>query len=39
MGVEALAHFALFAGVSVALLVPYWLLRPAMKPLNGMNGY
>jgi uncharacterized PurR-regulated membrane protein YhhQ (DUF165 family) len=26
----ALAHFALF---------PYYLLRPAMRPLDGMNGY
>lgn len=39
LGLEALAHFLLFAAVSVALLAPYWLLRPAMKPLNGMNGY
>jgi uncharacterized PurR-regulated membrane protein YhhQ (DUF165 family) len=39
MGLEALAHFVVFAGVSVALLLPYCLLRPAMKPLNGMNGY
>lgn len=38
-GAAALAHFALFLGVSVALLLPYCLLRPAMKPLNGMNGY
>lgn len=39
MGLEALAHFVVFAGVSVALLLPYCLQRPAMKPLNGMNGY
>jgi hypothetical protein len=35
----ALVHFALFFGESVLLLVPYCLLRPAMRPLNGMNGY
>ena len=39
LGAAALAHFILFVGVSVALLLPYCLLRPAMKPLNGMNGY
>ena len=39
LGLDSLAHFVLFAAVSVALLAPYWLLRPAMKPLNGMNGY
>jgi len=39
LGLDALAHFVLFAGVSVALLLPYCLLRPAMKPLGGMNGY
>lgn len=39
LGQTALAHFVLFAAVSVALLAPYWLLRPAMRPLNGMNGY
>jgi uncharacterized PurR-regulated membrane protein YhhQ (DUF165 family) len=39
LGAAALAHFVLFAGVSAALLLPYCLLRPAMKPLNGMNGY
>ena len=31
----ALAHLAVFFGVSVLLLVPYWLLRPAMRPLDG----
>jgi hypothetical protein len=36
---SALVHFALFFGESVALLVPYCLLRPAMRPLHGMNGY
>jgi len=35
----ALVHFAVFFGESVALLGPYWLLRPAMRPLYGMNGY
>ena len=35
----ALVHFAVFFGESVLLLVPYCLLRPAMRPLHGMNGY
>jgi hypothetical protein len=34
-----LVHFVLFLGVGAALLGPYWLLRPAMRPLNGMNGF
>jgi uncharacterized PurR-regulated membrane protein YhhQ (DUF165 family) len=36
---SALVHFAVFFGMSVLLLIPYWLLRPAMRPLNGRNGY
>jgi hypothetical protein len=36
---SALVHFALFFGVSIVLLIPYALLRPAMRPLYGMNGY
>lgn len=36
---SALVHFALFFGVSILLLIPYALLRPAMRPLYGMNGY
>jgi hypothetical protein len=39
LGFEGLMHFALFAGVSLALMLPYYLLRPAMKPVSGMNGY
>lgn len=35
----ALVHFALFFGESIVLLAAYWLLRPAMRPLHGMNGY
>jgi uncharacterized PurR-regulated membrane protein YhhQ (DUF165 family) len=35
----ALVHFAVFFGESVLLLLPYHLLRPAMRPLHGMNGY
>jgi uncharacterized PurR-regulated membrane protein YhhQ (DUF165 family) len=34
-----LVHLLLFLIVGVALLGPYWLLRPAMRPLNGMNGF
>lgn len=36
---SAWVHFAVFFGESVALLVPYWLLRPAMRPMGGQNGY
>lgn len=35
----ALVHCAMFFGVSVALLMPYWLLRPATRPIGGMNGF
>ena len=35
----ALVHFALFFAESVLLLAPYWLLRPAMRPIDGLNGY
>lgn len=35
----ALVHFLVFFGMSVLLLLPYWLLRPAMRPIDGMNGY
>ncbi len=35
----AIAHLPVFAGMSVLLLAPYWLLCPAMRPLNGRNGY
>lgn len=36
---SALVHFALFFGESILLLVPYCMLRPAMRPLDGRNGY
>jgi hypothetical protein len=36
---SALVHFIVFFGESILLLVPYYLLRPAMRPLSGMNGY
>jgi hypothetical protein len=36
---SAVVHFALFFGESILLLVPYWLLRPAMRPIDGLNGY
>ncbi len=36
---SALVHFAVFFAESVLLLVPYYLLRPAMRPTQGMNGY
>jgi uncharacterized PurR-regulated membrane protein YhhQ (DUF165 family) len=36
---SALVHFALFFGESILLLGPYYLLRPAMRPIAGLNGY
>lgn len=36
---SALVHFIVFFGESVLLLLPYYLLRPAMRPLHGRNGY
>ena len=36
---SALVHFAVFFAESMVLLVPYYLLRPAMRPIGGMNGY
>lgn len=36
---SALTHFMLFFAESLLLLVPYHLLRPAMRPVEGMNGY
>mgnify|MGYP003348511744 CR=1 FL=1 len=35
----ALVHFLVYFGMSLLLLGPYWLLRPAARPLNGMNGF
>jgi hypothetical protein len=35
----AMTHFMVFAGESLALLLPYFLLRKAMRPLPGLNGY
>jgi uncharacterized PurR-regulated membrane protein YhhQ (DUF165 family) len=36
---SALVHFGVFFAESLLLLIPYYLLRPAMRPLHGMNGY
>jgi uncharacterized PurR-regulated membrane protein YhhQ (DUF165 family) len=36
---SAVVHFVVFFGISVLLLIPYWLLRPAMRPIDGRNGY
>jgi uncharacterized PurR-regulated membrane protein YhhQ (DUF165 family) len=36
---SALVHFLLYLAEGVALLAPYSLLRPAMRPLYGMNGF
>jgi uncharacterized PurR-regulated membrane protein YhhQ (DUF165 family) len=36
---SALVHLLLYLAEGVVLLVPYYLLRPAMRPLYGMNGF
>lgn len=36
---SAVVHFCVFLTESILLLVPYYLLRPAMRPMAGMNGY
>ena len=36
---SAVVHFVVVFAMSVLLLMPYWLLRPAMRPINGMNGF
>jgi uncharacterized PurR-regulated membrane protein YhhQ (DUF165 family) len=36
---SALVHFIVFFAVSMLMLAPYWLLRPAMRPMPGLNGY
>ena len=36
---SALVHFGVFFAESVALLLPFYLLRAAMRPIEGMNGY
>jgi uncharacterized PurR-regulated membrane protein YhhQ (DUF165 family) len=36
---SAAVHFTIFFVMSVLLLMPYWLLRPAMRPIDGRNGY
>jgi hypothetical protein len=36
---SALTHFMMFASESILLLMPYFLLRKAMRPLPGLNGY
>jgi uncharacterized PurR-regulated membrane protein YhhQ (DUF165 family) len=33
------SYFALTAGVAVALLIPYWMLRAVVPPTSGFNGY
>lgn len=38
-GESALMHFLLFGAESVLLLIPYRMLREAMRPLHGLNGY
>jgi uncharacterized PurR-regulated membrane protein YhhQ (DUF165 family) len=36
---EMFVHGVLITGAAVALLLPYWLLRPAVRPLLGYGGY
>lgn len=33
------AYLGLMAGASVALLIPYWIMRPVVQPLSGFGGY
>jgi uncharacterized PurR-regulated membrane protein YhhQ (DUF165 family) len=33
------SYLALTAALSVALLIPYWMLRRAVPPTSGFNGY
>jgi uncharacterized PurR-regulated membrane protein YhhQ (DUF165 family) len=34
-----LAYCSVTVGVAVALLLPYWLLRPLIAPISGFGGY
>jgi uncharacterized PurR-regulated membrane protein YhhQ (DUF165 family) len=36
---SAMVHFAVYFATSILLLLPYCLLRPAMRPVGGRNGY
>lgn len=36
---SAWVHDVVFFAVSILMLAPYALLRPAMRPLEGLNGY
>lgn len=36
---SALQDSAFFAGISIGLLLPFWLLRPLTRPMPGLNGY
>ncbi len=39
IGGDALVHFLIWLWEGAVLMLPYYMLRPAMRPLNGMNGF
>jgi uncharacterized PurR-regulated membrane protein YhhQ (DUF165 family) len=36
---SATTHFGVMAAVGFALLIPYWIFRPLVRPLPGFGGY
>jgi uncharacterized PurR-regulated membrane protein YhhQ (DUF165 family) len=36
---QMLTHMEWLAGIAVLLLIPYWSLRPVVRPLPGFGGY
>ena len=36
---EMLLGFGLMAGMTIVLTLPYWLLRPLVRPMPGFGGY
>lgn len=36
---EMLTGFGVMLGMSIALMIPYWLARPLVRPLPGYGGY
>jgi len=36
---EMLTYLELMIGAAFALLIPYWMLRPLVPPMSGLNGY
>jgi uncharacterized PurR-regulated membrane protein YhhQ (DUF165 family) len=38
-GHQMLLHMEMMAAIAVLMIVPYWLMRPVVRPLPGFNGY